>query len=190
MLRLLVLVLVIVNAGYYAWSHHMLASYGYAPVQQSEPERLSQQIRPDALTILTTEQERQLDAAARTADKVAQCLQAGPFDEAQSAALRQVVQAVLPAGSWAFDEVVEPARWIIYMGQYADAQTLAKKRAELAALNLDQSGTGLWPVTWRLRVRGAGQCGAGGGGQTRRANRPGGAGTGADTRKPVADHGA
>ncbi len=136
MLRLLVLVLVIVNAGYYAWSHHMLASYGYAPVQQSEPERLSQQIRPDALTILTTEQERQLDAAARTADKVAQCLQAGPFDEAQSAALRQVVQAVLPAGSWAFDEVVEPARWIIYMGQYADAQTLAKKRAELAALNL------------------------------------------------------
>lgn len=136
MLRLLVLVLVIVNAIYYAWSHHMLARYGYAPVQQSEPERLSQQIRPEALTILTTEQEQQLDAAARTADKAAQCLQAGPFDEAQSVALRQVVQAVLPAGSWAFDEVVEPARWIVYMGKYADAQTLARKRAELAALNL------------------------------------------------------
>ena len=34
------------------------------------------------------------------------------------------------------DTAVEPARWIIYMGKYPDAQALARKRAELAALNL------------------------------------------------------
>lgn len=136
MLRLLVLLLVLLNALYYAWSHRMLAPYGYAPVQQSEPERLSQQIRPQALTILTNEQARQIDAAARTADRAALCLLAGPFDEAQATALRQAVTAVLPAGSWALEEVVEPARWIVYMGKYADAQALARKRAELVALGL------------------------------------------------------
>jgi len=136
MLRLLVLLLVLFNALYYAWSHRMLAPYGYAPMQQSEPERLSQQIRPDALTILSPEQARQIDAAARTADRVALCLQAGPFDEAQAAALRQALPAVLPAANWALDEVVEPARWIVYMGKYADAQTLARKRAELVLLDL------------------------------------------------------
>lgn len=49
MLRLLVLLLVLLNAGYYAWSQGMLRSYGWAPVEQSEPQRLTQQIRPEAI---------------------------------------------------------------------------------------------------------------------------------------------
>ncbi len=102
----MVLLLVLLNAVYFAWSQRMLAAYGYAPAQQAEPERVSRQIRPEALTILSTEQARQVDAAAQSAVGLAQCLQAGPFDETQSAALRQAVQAVLPAGSWTLDEVV------------------------------------------------------------------------------------
>lgn len=43
---------------------------------------------------------------------------------------------MLPAGSWLLDAAVEPARWIVYTGQYPDAQTLLKKRSGLAALNL------------------------------------------------------
>ena len=39
-------------------------------------------------------------------------------------------------GAWALEPVVEPARWIIYMGKYPNADALAKKRAELASLNL------------------------------------------------------
>ena len=31
---------------------------------------------------------------------------------------------------------MEPARWIVYMGKYASAADLAKKRSELALLNL------------------------------------------------------
>ncbi len=136
MLRLLVLLLVLFNALYFAWSHRMLAPYGYAPTQQSEPERLSQQIRPEALTILPPEQARQIDTAARSADRAALCLQAGPFDAAQATALREALPAVLPAANWALEEVVEPARWIVYMGKYADAQTMARKRAELVLLDL------------------------------------------------------
>ena len=53
MLRLLVLALLLANAGYFAWSKNMLAPYGFAPVTQSEPQRLAQQIRPEAMRILT-----------------------------------------------------------------------------------------------------------------------------------------
>ena len=70
------------------------------------------------------------------ASKAAECLQAGPFDDTQTATLRQAAQSVLPAGSWQLDSAIEPARWIVYLGKYPDAQTLAKKRSELAALNL------------------------------------------------------
>ena len=38
MLRLAVIVLLLANAGYYAWSHGWLRSWGLAPVEQSEPQ--------------------------------------------------------------------------------------------------------------------------------------------------------
>ena len=52
MLRLAVIVLLLANAGYYAWSHGWLRSWGLAPVEQSEPQRMAQQIRPETLRIL------------------------------------------------------------------------------------------------------------------------------------------
>lgn len=136
MLRLLVLTLVLLNGLYYAWSHQLLRAYGYGPAQQSEPERLTQQIRPDALVILSTGQAPQADSAAQITGPPATCLQAGLFDDAQSAALRLAAQTALPVDAWTLEEVVEPARWIVYMGRYPDSQTLARKRAELAALDL------------------------------------------------------
>jgi hypothetical protein len=36
--------------------------------------------------------------------------------------------------------VVLPARWIIYMGKFANAEGLAKKRGELQAMNLTPHG--------------------------------------------------
>lgn len=52
MLRFLVLLLFFLNAVYYAWSHDLLQAYGFAPVQQGEPDRLNQQIHPELLIIL------------------------------------------------------------------------------------------------------------------------------------------
>ncbi len=137
MLRSLALLLVLLNAVYYAWSHHMLQAYGFAPMQQGEPDRLNQQIRPELLIIESADPVR-VGAVepAPVLQAAIQCLQAGLFDDIQSAVLRQSAQTLLPPGSWAFEDVSEPARWIVYLGQYADAQTLARKRAELIALKL------------------------------------------------------
>ncbi len=52
MLRLAVIVLLLANAGYYAWSQGLLRQFGYAPQEQSEPQRMNQQIRPETLQIL------------------------------------------------------------------------------------------------------------------------------------------
>jgi len=129
MLRLLVLLLLLVNGVYFVWSHNLLRPYGFAPVQQSEPERMQRQIRPQAVRILPPD-------AVQAASRPVECLQAGPFDDPQATVLRQAAQSLLPAGSWLLEEAVEPARWIIYMGRYPDAQALAAKRVELVALNL------------------------------------------------------
>lgn len=51
MLRIVFLLLVLGNAGYYLWSHGYLAGMGLAPELQSEPQRLQEQIRPDALVL-------------------------------------------------------------------------------------------------------------------------------------------
>jgi hypothetical protein len=53
MLRLLVLLLILANGLYFAWSEGMLRAYGFAPAQQREPQRLTQQVRPEAIRVLT-----------------------------------------------------------------------------------------------------------------------------------------
>ena len=52
MLRWLVLVLLLANAGYLAWSQHWLAGLGLAPASDSEPAYLRRQITPEALRVL------------------------------------------------------------------------------------------------------------------------------------------
>lgn len=136
MLRFLVLLLVLANGAYYAWSHGMLQSYGLAPTRQSEPQRVAQQIRPEAIRVLRPEEARRAEAAPVVPSKPAECLQAGLFNDEQAARLRAGLESILPVGSWLLDGAVEPARWIVYMGKYPNADALAKKRAELASLNL------------------------------------------------------
>ncbi|NDP38691.1 MAG: SPOR domain-containing protein [Rhodoferax sp.] len=136
MLRFFVLALLLLNGVYFAWSQGFLRSYGLAPAQQSEPQRLAQQIKPEALQVLTL-QELNVKEAPPAPPKPTTCWQAGVFDEAQGRLLREaLVAADLPAGAWSLDPVVAPGRWIVYMGKFANAQALAKKSAELAALQL------------------------------------------------------
>jgi hypothetical protein len=135
MLRLLVLCLLLVNSLYFAWTERVFPAWG--PQQQTEPQRLQRQIRPEALHLLTAQELLQWEtAAAAAAGKSSACLQAGPFEEAQASSLRTALAAVLPPGSWTLSNTAEPARWIVYMGKYASPEALAKKRAELASLNL------------------------------------------------------
>lgn len=136
MLRLAVLVLVLANGLYFAWSQGLLQTFGVAPTQQSEPQRLSQQIRPEALRLLNADEARRVESAAAPAARGPECLQAGLFDERQATAVRQTLEPLLPAGSWSLEAAVEPARWIIYMGRYANAEQVARKRAELRQIGV------------------------------------------------------
>ena len=137
MLRFLVLLLLLANGAYFAWSQGLLSDYGFAPVQQTEPLRITQQIKPERLRILKADELKRLEVAAQSPARPTECLHAGVFDASQTAELTVALQNALPAGSWALDAVVEPARWIIYMGKYPSAEALAKKRSELASLNLN-----------------------------------------------------
>lgn len=150
MLRLLVLMLVLANAVYWAWSQGLLAAYGLAPAVQTEPQRLGTQIRPEAIRLLTPDEARKIEAGPRavaatpqdSATPAPECLQAGLFNEEQTATLRSALEASLPPGAWQFESSVEPGRWIVYMGKYSNDEALAKKRAELRQL-----GVAFRPVT-------------------------------------------
>jgi hypothetical protein len=58
------------------------------------------------------------------------------FDDAQLAGLRRALETTLPAGSWLVETVVEPARWIIYMGKYSTLNAMNRRRNELNRLNI------------------------------------------------------
>jgi hypothetical protein len=134
MLRLLVLALLLANAAYFAYSRGLLAPVGLAPAQQNEPQRVAQQIKPEAVRVIPGEEARRIEAAA-SAPKPPECLQAGLFTDAEAASLKQSLDA-WPAGSWSVDAATEPARWIVYMGKYTNAAELEKKKAELRERNV------------------------------------------------------
>ena len=155
MLRLIVLLLVLANAGYYAWSRGLLAAYGFTPITQNEPQRLTQQIKPESLRILTPGQAKQMEAtptanlptsatstaatstvALTNATGATECLQVGLFNEEQTVVLKERLVSALPAGSWQLEPVLEPARWLVYMGKYNSADAVDKKKAELRGLGV------------------------------------------------------
>lgn len=182
MLRVLVIVLLLANAGYYAWSQQLLARWGLAPTQEAETQRMAQQIRPEALRTLAAPATNAASlpapspepAPAPAADTAAKnttpstpsaptsapnlmassptpaargvCLQAGALDEAQAEAWRRAAR-VLPQGSWQLERSTVPARWMVYMGRFADNNVLAQKRAELKARKVafDKPGAALEP---------------------------------------------
>lgn len=134
MLRLTVLLLLLANAGYYAWAQGFLLPWGWGPAQQSEPQRLTQQIRPEAIRIMRPDETRRAEAAASVV-RPAECLQATALDDTQVEALRPLLEP-WPGGSWSLEPVLEPARWIVYMGKYPNAEQVARKRTELRQLGI------------------------------------------------------
>lgn len=146
MLRLAAIVLLLANAGYYAWSQGLLRTWGLAPQEQAEPQRVAQQIRPETLRILRVREAAPATpaVAAASAPSAAPaeapsapstptvCLQAGVLDQRQADAVRAAA-AALPQGSWRLESTPLPGRWMVYMGRFADDETLDKKRTELRA---------------------------------------------------------
>src|SRR4051812_23259893 len=111
LLRVSVLMLLLANGVYYAWAHGMLDPYGFGPPMLTEPQRLEQQIRPEALRIASTNAvspatpKAAASAPAPAPDAsapapAAACLQAGVYDDAQANTLRRALEPALPSGAW------------------------------------------------------------------------------------------
>ena len=74
MLRSFVLVLILANGLYLAWSQGWLRAHGFAPAQQSEPQRMAQQIRPEAVHVLTPAEHKKVLAQVQADLEPKQCL--------------------------------------------------------------------------------------------------------------------
>ncbi|MBC5763664.1 SPOR domain-containing protein [Ramlibacter albus] len=135
MLRLLVLALLLANGAYFAWSQGYMLPWGFGPAQQSEPQRMAQQLRPEALRVLRADEARRAEAAAAGTPRPPECLQAGTLEETQSTALSSLLEG-WPTGSWMLETSAEPARWIVYMGKYASDELVARKKGELRQLGI------------------------------------------------------
>ena len=145
MLRFAVLLLLLANTLYFAWARGLLEPLGLAPLTQTEPTRKLNQIRPEAIRLQSGNEVRPQEQAALVppmtpavtpAKPASECLQSPLLSDSQLQAVRAAA-APLPAGSWALEPLVKPARWIVYMGKYNNPDTLAKKKAELRRLGVE-----------------------------------------------------
>ncbi|WP_367848213.1 SPOR domain-containing protein [Rhodoferax sp. WC2427] len=142
MLRGIVLFFLLANGVYFAWSQGLLAAYGLAPAPVSEPQRLAQQIHPELVVLVPPHTAEAASAAAAPAvvasapAEPTECLTAGLFDVARGTLLAKALADTLPAGSWSLEPGVEPGRWMVYMGRYANAELLERKKAELRGMRI------------------------------------------------------
>ena len=138
MLRLLLLVLIVANLGFYSWTQGWLDSVvGIRATGDREPERLARQLRPEAVVILPPDSAASSSAATAATPA---CLEAGPFSPTELVAAITSLKQLLPTaaeGGWAEVKTETPGSWIVYMGKFADAEGLAKKEQELKRLKLD-----------------------------------------------------
>lgn len=137
MLRLLVVLLLFANGLYFAWSQGHLASLGLAPHNPSEPLRVQNQLKPEAVKLLSAAELKQLERPASSA--TTQCMYSEVMKPADADTLRQRIEASTPpwpTGSWQLEAHSEAASWMIYMGPYPGQELQDKKKQELKRLNV------------------------------------------------------
>ncbi|MDI1244586.1 MAG: hypothetical protein PSV24_04200 [Rhodoferax sp.] len=98
MLRAFVCLLLLLNVLYGSWAQGWLQPYGFGPTPQREPQRLTQQIHPEAMTLLSPDEAKREPLRGPSDNTV--CLQSGALDAAQAEAVRRLLQTSWPAESW------------------------------------------------------------------------------------------
>ena len=149
MLRILAIVLLVGNALLLAAQFGLfdrLTGAASAQAPQREPERLQRQVDPQALRVLSPQAASAAvatatAAAAMTAASNARsqaCLEAGPFSAAEAeVAQRTLRDAGLSTANWQALTTEDSGAFMVYMGRYADRETLQRKLDELKRMKLD-----------------------------------------------------
>lgn len=133
MLRFTALLLLLANGLFFAWSNGYLSLWGLASSSKNESFRLKEQIEPQRIVIKSKDASPPLAHASPAALTVIStvCLNAGVFNDKQSSALKQALNAKMPDLRWQFEETNVPARWIIYMGKYPNNAMRELKKSQL-----------------------------------------------------------
>lgn len=163
MLRSFVLLLILANLAFFAWSHGYLRTAGLGPADVAEPLRLQQQIHPERLVIsppasspssaasepasaptpapntVASAAETAASAPVSAASGAGLCLQLGPYITAGPA----VGSALREAGLKPVEkrEPLSP-QWMVLLGPFADAATLKAQLADLQKLGLKEGSYG------------------------------------------------
>ena len=145
MLRLFVALLALANLVFLAWTFGWLDdAIGVRAMGDREPERLARQVRPDSIRILPGASRAApggspVAAATGSVDagQLPACLETVPLNAAQFATVEALLQLSLPAGSWTHLKAERPALWMVYMGKFNDAETMAKRQDELRRIKVD-----------------------------------------------------
>jgi hypothetical protein len=144
-MRGLLIALVVANLLVLAWSLDVLP--GVSRHREREPERLRQQVRPEAVQLITpTAASAALQAAAAQRSNTAApasglaasaaadasatvCLEAGPFAAGEvAAAERGLRELKWPALEWTPQRSERGGSYIVYQGRFADDTAMARRR--------------------------------------------------------------
>lgn len=166
MLRLMIVLALVANLGFWAWERGHLASWGWAPVRQSEPERLQRQVQPQALELVSQasahaeagEEEVQVLSASADLSELGQtlevtaieadadldfsvapkqvCRQAGPFDARELNHLRSALTVFAPQ-DWDLQVRRQTERWMVYLGPLVDQEQAQTRREALRDAGYD-----------------------------------------------------
>ncbi len=137
MLRWAVIVLVLANAGYFAWTQGYLGGLGLAPIEQREPQRLAQQLRPEALRLLNGPKGTSADTATAPEPETAAPSAAQPAPAMEAAPAPPAAPTPPPPAAAAPASDGPRACWQAAGFTEAQAELL---RAELALLGLPANG--------------------------------------------------
>jgi hypothetical protein len=144
-LRALVVLLLLANAAFCAWSLGWLDDVvGVRAQGDREPGRMALQVDPELIHLLAPPQAPTPPASAASAVQVSTrgdaaanaCLEAGPLLPTQIGTATAALQTVLPAERWTSLRNEVPGVWIVYMGRYTERETRQKKIDELRRLNV------------------------------------------------------
>ena len=131
MLRGLVLALVLANLLFFIWARGALDGGGAGSSRADrEPQRLAQQVRPEAIRLIAPapESASAIPAIAASAGNggTSICLEAGPFDDAELATAEATLDAREPgskeARRWVRVSADRPGIWLVALEGSADSE--------------------------------------------------------------------
>lgn len=153
MLRALAVLLLLANLLVLGWTQGLFDSLrSTKPDADREPERLQRQVNIDQVRVLpapaasaalaaakASAATEAAEAASAAAAATGHCLEAGPIPASQQAAAEKLLHdgAGLATGTWTTVASERKGSFLIYMGKYADEETLERKVEELKRLRIE-----------------------------------------------------